>query len=114
MVEETTTVARPKNVTVKETVRFAAIRQGASVKLDVALVADDSGDGYTEASITIGDVRMSDGASLEKVGVVPDETVLPTAADLAAGRDPVLARAIALAGGSITPETASRLFSDRK
>jgi len=61
-------------------------------------------------SITVGDVRMSDGASLEKVGVTPDEVVLPTAADLAANRDPVLARAITLLGGSMTPEQAGTFY----
>jgi len=55
-------------------------------------------------------VIMSDGASLEKVGVVPDEIVLPSPADLAGSRDPVLARAIALAGGSMTLDQAGRLF----
>ena len=45
---------------------------------------------------------MADGASLEKVGVEPDEIVLPTPADLAAGRDPELAHAIELAGASVT------------
>ena len=65
---------------------------------------------FYATSITVGDVRMSDGASLEKAGVEPDEVVLPTAGDLAAGRDPVLAQAIALAGGAITPEEAGRLF----
>ncbi len=64
-------------------------------------------------SITIGDVRMSDGGNLERVGVTPDELVLPTPADLAAHRDPVLARAVALAGGELTPEAAARLFNDR-
>jgi C-terminal processing protease CtpA/Prc len=53
---------------------------------------------------------MSDGASLEKTGVDPDEIVLPTPADLAAGRDPALAQAIAAAGGAITPAEAGRLF----
>ena len=65
---------------------------------------------FYAASVTIGDVRMSDGASLEKVGVEPDEIVLPSPADLAASRDPVLARAIAVAGGSMTSDQAGRLF----
>ena len=60
--------------------------------------------------MTVGDVRMSDGGSLEKIGVEPDEIVLPTPYDLAAGRDPVLAHAIALGGGHLAPEDAGRLF----
>jgi carboxyl-terminal processing protease len=61
-------------------------------------------------SITVGDLRMADGASLEKVGVVPDEIVLPTAADLAADRDPALARAITMLGGTLTPEQAGKFY----
>jgi carboxyl-terminal processing protease len=64
-------------------------------------------------SVTVADIRMSDGGSLEKLGVTPDEVVLPTAADLAAKRDPALARAIAIAGGSMTPEHAGALFRAR-
>ncbi|HKB14328.1 MAG TPA: S41 family peptidase [Vicinamibacterales bacterium] len=61
-------------------------------------------------SVTVGDVRMSDGTSLEKIGVAPDEILLPSATDLASGRDPVLAYAIEIAGGSISAEQAGRLF----
>jgi len=63
---------------------------------------------FYATTITLGDVHMTDGRSLEHVGVMPDEIVLPTGADLAAGRDPVLARAIVKLGGSITP--AGKLF----
>ena len=65
---------------------------------------------FFATSITIGDVRMTDGGSLEHTGVTPDEIVLPTGADLAARRDPVLARAIIALGGAITPEKAGQLL----
>jgi C-terminal processing protease CtpA/Prc len=62
------------------------------------------------ASITVGDVVMSDGKSLENVGVTPNEMLLPTGADLAAKRDPALARATELAGVPIDAEKAGTLF----
>lgn len=62
------------------------------------------------ASITVSDVIMPDGERLERRGVVPDDIVLPTAADLAAQRDPALAKAIELAGGRVTPEEAGRML----
>lgn len=49
---------------------------------------------FYSASVTTGTLTMTDGATLEGVGVTPDELLLPSAADLAAGRDPVLARAV--------------------
>jgi C-terminal processing protease CtpA/Prc len=60
--------------------------------------------------VTVADLKMTDGNSLEHHGVVPDELLLPTAADLAAGSDPQLARAMDLAGLSIGAEKAGKLF----
>lgn len=60
------------------------------------------------ASITNADVIMSDGKSLENVGVIPDELILPKGEDLANQKDLVLVRAIELLGGNISPEQAGK------
>ncbi|MGH9745681.1 MAG: S41 family peptidase [Candidatus Acidiferrales bacterium] len=72
--------------------------QGADVKF------------FYSFSVTDADLIMADGKSLEHEGVVPDERLLPTAKDLASGSDPVLARAMEIAGLSISPENAGKMF----
>ncbi len=62
------------------------------------------------ASITEANLIMADGKSLEKVGVTPDEAVLVSGKDLALKRDPEMARAVQLAGGTMSPEAAGKLF----
>ncbi|HVA64219.1 MAG TPA: hypothetical protein VNF74_10885 [Terriglobales bacterium] len=62
------------------------------------------------ASITSSELLMPDGHSLEKVGVTPAVLAQPSAADLAAGRDPVLAQAVRLAGGRADPAVLAKAF----
>lgn len=62
------------------------------------------------ATITVSDLLMPDGQSLEHRGVTPDEIRLPTAEDLAAGRDTVLSYAASLMGVKLDPVEAGKLF----
>ncbi len=59
----------------------------------------------SEAALT-----MADGGNLENVGVNPDQRITPTPGDIAASRDPVLARAAELSGLKATSEDAGKIF----
>ena len=65
---------------------------------------------FFASSITVSDLIMYDGNSLEHRGVTPDEVRLPTAEDLAAGRDSVMSYAASLAGVTLDPVEAGKLF----
>lgn len=82
-------------------------------------VMEAQGHGYSQGletiiaygfSITEADLIMKDGKSLEHVGVTPDEVVIPTGRDLAMDKDPVLSRAVELAGGKLDPTEAGKMF----
>ncbi|HKP35996.1 MAG TPA: S41 family peptidase [Pyrinomonadaceae bacterium] len=61
-------------------------------------------------SVTDADVIMTDGKSLEKLGVTPDVLLLPTAIDMSLQSDPVLSAAAARAGLTIPAEKAGKIF----
>jgi carboxyl-terminal processing protease len=62
------------------------------------------------ANVTNANLIMTDGKSLERVGVTPDQLMLPKASDMAANSDPVLAHAASLADVKLDPAKAGTLF----
>lgn len=79
-----------------------ARQMGHQVGLDIVA--------FYGVSVTDADLIMTDGKSLEHTGVTPDELLLPSDADMAARRDPVMARAAAILGVQMSPEKAGALF----
>lgn len=65
---------------------------------------------YFGVSVTVWDLIMTDGNSLEHRGVTPDQVKLPSGEDLAAKRDVVLSHAASLAGVTLDPLEAGKLF----
>ncbi len=61
-------------------------------------------------SITLSSVVMADGSIIEGKGVGPDYQLLPTHEQLYLGHDPVLAKALTIAGRKTTPEEAGKFF----
>ena len=72
-------------------------------------VALDSKVSYA-ISVTDADLVMTDGKSLEHVGVEPDTIFLPTDQDLGNNRDPALAKAAGLVGAKLSPEEAGTIL----
>ena len=60
--------------------------------------------------VTEADLVMTDGRSLEHVGVVPDILILPTDQDMANKRDPALAKAAGLVGVHLSSEEAGTIL----
>jgi C-terminal processing protease CtpA/Prc len=87
--------------------------QSAGKVMEARIYAHPFGRSDTElfaTEVSQADLKMTDGNSLERVGVTPDEKLLPTAEDMAKNRDPLLSHAAKLAGATLSPEDAGRLF----
>jgi len=65
---------------------------------------------FCGVEVTVADLKMADGKSLEHVGVTPDEIVLPSPDELAAGADPQLSVALQKVGVPLSSAAAGQLF----
>ena len=77
---------------------------GRQLGLDVVI--------FFGTSVTVADLIMKDGKSLEKIGVTPDVKLLATGKDLSVKRDVVLSKAAQSLGVELTPEQAGTIFPD--
>lgn len=64
--------------------------------------------------VSVMDLIMPDGQRLESIGVIPDVPILPTGADIAARRDPVMAKALSMVGMTMAPVEAAAIYRDAK
>jgi len=62
------------------------------------------------ASITVADVIMPDGKSIEHIGVIPDQSVIPSPSDVAKNLDPALSAAVRYLGGDLSANAAGAMF----
>ena len=85
---------------------MTAIHYQEEIGLDVVV--------FFGVSVTVADLIMPDGNSLEHRGVTPDHIRLPKAEDLAAGRDVVLEYAASLEGVKLDPIAAYKFFQKQK
>ena len=65
-------------------------------------------------SMSVAEILMPDGKSLEKIGVTPDEILLPGSMDLMNRYDPVLSRAFFLSGLVLGADDAGKLLQYRE
>ena len=63
--------------------------------------------------MTIADLIMKDGKSLEKIGVPPDQLILTNGRELAEKRDPLLATAVQSLGLKLSSEEAGEYLWQR-
>ena len=64
--------------------------------------------------VSVMDLIMPDGQRLEKIGVTPDVLVLPSGADMAARRDPVMAKALSMVGMALDPVEAATVYREAR
>jgi carboxyl-terminal processing protease len=64
--------------------------------------------------VSVMDLIMPDGQRLENIGVIPDVPMLPSGADMAARRDPVMAKALSMVGMTLDPVEAATVYRDGK
>lgn len=95
-----------KRGTVLGDVSAGAVMQSRGVSLDVGVSTIIS----YGLNLTNADVIMTDGKSLEHIGVKPDELILLTGQQIADRSDPVLARALELSGNKVDAPTAGKFF----